>query len=268
MAQTSSNKCDICEEAISKVFCYECQQFLCQTCQTWHEKFPSTRRHTVADSSHTDRSAFTTKLVCEKHNQVYLHYCQNCTSLTCALCVTEDHRGHSFTNVSEKTLSVREDVKKKVDEVTTHLKQLTGHIDDIRSVQLQQVEDDKAKFTSEVRVLSEDIHSIVNFVTDLHNTRANDFLVLQQQNMKRDLTKSEILYQEYSSVATNFERSLQETHDMTFLVQHKPLKKEYDDLDDIPIPEVPQRLEEFKQEGFTTMVIDKMKEKYDLSLIR
>jgi hypothetical protein len=55
---------------------------------------------------------------------------------------------------------------------------------------------------------------------------------------------------------------------MTFLVQHKPLKKEYDDLDDIPIPEVPPRLEEFKQEGFTTMVIDKMKEKYDLSLIR
>jgi hypothetical protein len=30
----------------------------------------------------------------------------------------------------------------------------------------------------------------------------------------------------------------------------------------------PQRLEEFKQEEFTTLVIDKMKEKYDLSLIR
>ena len=267
MAQTSLSKCDICEEAISKVFCYECQHFLCQTCQTWHEKFPSTRRHTVADSSHTDRSPFTTKLVCEKHNQEYLHYCQNCTSLTCALCVTEDHRSHSFTNVSEKTLSVREDVKKKVDEVTTHLKQLTGHIDDIRSVQLQQVEDDKAKFTSEVRVLSEDIHSIVNFVTDLHITRANDFLVLQQ-NLKHDLAKAEKLYKEYSSVATKFERSLHETHDIMFLVQHKPLKKDYDDLDDIPKPKVPQRLEEFKQEEFTTLVIYKMKEKYDLSSIR
>jgi hypothetical protein len=41
---------------------------------------------------------------------------------------------------------------------TTQLKQLAGLIDDIRSVQLQQVEDDKEKFTSEVRVLSEDIH--------------------------------------------------------------------------------------------------------------
>ena len=268
MAQTSSNKCDICEETISKVFCYECQHFLCQTCQTWHEKFPSTRRHTVADSSHTDRSAFTTKLVCEKHNQEYLHYCQNCTSLTCALCVTEDHRSHSFTNVSEKTLSVREDVKKKVDEVTTQLKQLTGHIDDIRSIQLQQVEDDKEKFTSEVRILSEGIYNIVDFVTELQITRANDFLVLQQQNLKHDLAKAEKLYREYSSVATKFEQSLHETHDIMCLVQHKPLKKDYDDLDVIPKPEVPQRLGKVKQEDFTTLVIDTMNEKYDLSLIR
>ena len=268
MAQTSSNKCDICEEANSKVFCYECQHFLCQTCQVWHEKFPSTRRHTVADSSHVDKSAFTTKLVCEKHNQEYLHYCQSCASLTCAICVTDDHRNHSFTNVSEKTLSVREDVKKKVDDVTTQLKQLTGRIDDIRSVQLQQVEHDKEKFTSEVKVLSEDIHSIVDFVTDLHITRANDFFVLQQQSLKRGLAKAEKLHKEHSLVATKFERSLHETHDMTFLVQHKPLKKDYDDLDDIPNPEVPKRLEEFKEEEFTTLVVDKMTEKYDLSLIR
>ena len=264
MAQTLLNKCDICEEAISKVFCYECQHFLCQTCQTWHEKFPSTRRHTVADSSHIDRSAFTTKLVCEKHNQEYLHYCQNCTCLTCAICVTSNHRSHSFTNVSEMTPSLRKYAKKAVDDVTTKLKQLTGLIDDIRSVQLRQVEHDKEKFTSEIRVLSENIHSIVNFVTDLHITRANDFLVLQQ-NLKHDLAKAEKLYKEYSSVATKFERSLHETHDIMFLVQHKPLKKDYDDLDDIPKP---QRLEEFKQEEFTTLVIDKMKEKYDLSLIR
>ena len=267
MAQTSLNKCDICEVAISKVFCYKCQHFLCQTCQTWHEKFPSTRRHTVADSSHIDRSVFTTKLVCEKHNQEYLHYCQNCTCLTCAIFATANHRSHSFTNVSEMASSLRSDVKKTVDDVTTKLKQLTGLIDDIRSVQLQQVEHDKEKFTSKIRVLSENIYSIVNFVTDLHITRANDFLALQQQNLKHDLAKAEKLYKEYSSVATIFEQSLHVTHDITFLVQHKPLKKDYDDLDDIPKPEVPQRLEEFKQE-FTTLVIDKMKEKYDLSLIR
>jgi hypothetical protein len=46
------------------------------------------------------------------------------------------------------------------------------------------------------------------------------------------------------------------------------LKKDYDYLDVIPKPEVPQRLEECKQEEFTTFVIDKMKEKYELSLIR
>ena len=268
MAQTSLSKCDICEEAISKVFCYECQHFLCQTCQTWHEKFPSTRRHTVVDSSHIDRSAFITKLVCEKHNQEYLHYCQQCTCLTCAICATADHRSHSFTDVSEMTPSLRKDIEKTVDDVTSKVKQLTGLIDDIRSVQLRQVEHDKEKFTSEIRVLSETIHSIVNFVTDLHIERANDFLVLQQQNLKHDLAKTEKIYKEYSSVATQFEQSLHETHDIMFLVQHKPLKKDYDDLDDIPKPEVPQRLEEFKQEEFTTLVIDTMDEKYDLSLIR
>lgn len=268
MAQVSSNKCDICEEAISKVFCYECHHFLCQTCQVWHERFPSNKRHTIVDCSHTDRSAFTTKLVCEKHNQEYAHYCQNCTCLTCAICVTEDHRTHSFTNVSEITSSLRQDIKKTADDVTTKLKQLTGLIDDIRSVKLQQIDHDKEKFTSEVRFLSEDIHNIVNCVADLHITRANDFLVLQEQNLKHDLAKSEKVYKEYSSVATKFERSLHEAHDMTFFVQHKPLKKDYDDLDDIPTPEVPQRLEEFKQEEFTTLVIDKMKEKHDLSLIR
>jgi hypothetical protein len=86
------------------------------------------------------------------------------------------------------TPSLRKDVKKTVDDVTTKLKQLTGLIDDIRSVQLRQVEHDKEKFTSEIRVLSENIHSIVNFVTDLHITRANDFLVLQQQNLKHDMS--------------------------------------------------------------------------------
>jgi hypothetical protein len=83
-----------------------------------------------------------------------------------------------------------------------------------------------------------------------------------------DLAKAEKLYKEYSSVATKFEQLLHVAHDIMFLVQHKPLKKDYDDLHVIPKPEVPQRLEEFKQEEFTTLVIDKMKEKYDLSLIR
>lgn len=264
MAQAAVPKCDICEEDISKVFCYECNHFICQSCNSLHGKFPATKRHTVTDSQCVDRSTLMLTLVCEDHKLEFAHYCRDCKCLICTPCVTSVHKGHSFTDIAEVAETSRGDVKNRLEEINNNIKTLSGSIEAFKTTKQTKLQTGTENFTKEVTKVSQDLVRIIETVTETHLTNASNFLVHEKKQLLCNLSKLEKSHGEYYSIHEKFEQILGQKHDVSFFLKQISLAKEFELLDDIPTPEEPRDIEPFKQDCFVKSVIEQIESKYNI----
>ncbi|CAC5406419.1 unnamed protein product [Mytilus coruscus] len=181
MAQVSAPKCDICKKVIANVFCYECRHFLCQSCKSFHEKFPATKRHTVTDSSNVDRSILILATVCEDHKLEFVYYCQDCECLICVQCVTSGHQHHSFTGITEVAAVARGDVMNRLVKIKDSVETVSNLIKAFKRMKKYKLEAGTEKFTREVHEVSQDLVKIIEKVTDINLSYATDFLDLEKQ---------------------------------------------------------------------------------------
>ncbi|XP_063415975.1 transcription intermediary factor 1-beta-like, partial [Mytilus trossulus] len=268
MEQVAVSKCDICKEDIAKVFCYECHQFLCQSCKSFHEKFPATKRHTITDSHNIDRSTLIHKLVCEHHNIEFTYYCRDCECLICSQCVTSEHTGHTITNIAEVAGKAREDVKKRLKHIKDNVKTLSDLIEDFKTTKQADIETGTDNFIKEVNKVSQDLIRIIESIAKINVTNASDFLVFEKQQLLYNVAKLEKSHSEYSSIQERYEQILRDKHDVTFFLNHKSLAKEFELLDDIYHPEEPKEVEPLKTDVFLDSVNERIESKYDLSYRR
>ncbi|CAG2211203.1 unnamed protein product [Mytilus edulis] len=177
MEQVAVSKCDTCKKDIAKVFCYECHQFLCQSCKSIHEKFPATKRHTITDSHSIDRSTLIQKLVCEHHNVEFSYYCRDCECLICAQCVTSVHTGHSITNIAEVAGKAREVVKKRLQQIKDNIKSLSDLIEDFKTTKQTDIQTGTDNFIKEVNEVSQDLIRLIESIAEINLTHASDFFL-------------------------------------------------------------------------------------------
>lgn len=266
-AQVVAQKCDICKEDISKVFCYECKHFICQSCNSWHGKFPATKRHTVTDSQYVDRSTLMLTLVCEDHKLEFAHYCRDCKCLICTTCVTSVvHKGHSFTDIAEVAETSRGDVKNRLEQIKNNIKTLSGSIEAFKTTKQAKLQTGTENFIKEVTKVSQGLVRIIETVTETHLTDASNFLVHEKQQLLCNLSKLEKSHREYYSLHEKFEQILGQKHDVSFFLKQILLTKEFELLDDIPTPEEheePRDIEPFKQDCFVKSVIEQIESKYN-----
>ncbi|CAC5406418.1 unnamed protein product [Mytilus coruscus] len=265
MAQAPAPKCNICKEDIAKVFCYECHHFLCQSCNSWHEKFPATKRHTVTDSQCVDRSTLMLTLVCEDHDLEFAYYCRDCECLICDQCVTSVHKGHSFTDIAEVAATARGDIKNRLEQIKDNIKNLSDLIDDFKTTKQTKLEIGTDNFITEINVVSKDLVRIIETETQTNLTDASDFLVQEKQQLLCNLAKLEKSYSEYYSIHEKLEQILREKHDVSFFLNQISLIKEFESLDDISTPEEPKETKPFKTDSFVDSVIERIASKYNSS---
>ena len=79
--QFSGRRCNFCsqENVISK--CRECNQFLCESCETKHKEILMFNNHTISK-------------LCQKHLDGISHICMKCIQAVCAKCIVLDHADH------------------------------------------------------------------------------------------------------------------------------------------------------------------------------
>ncbi|CAC5359629.1 unnamed protein product [Mytilus coruscus] len=266
MEQVAVSKCDICKEDIGKVFCYECNKILCQSCTSVHEKFPATKRHTVTDSHSVDRSSLIHQLVCKHHNLEFAYHCRCCECLICAQCVTSLHMGHSITGIAEVAATARGDVKKRLETIKDSTKNLSDLIEDFKTTKQTKLQTGTDNFIKEVNEVSQDLTRIIESIAEINLTHASDFLVFEKQQLFYNVAKLNKSYSEYSSIQERYERILKDKHDVTFFFNQTSLAKEFDLLDDIPIPEEPKEIEPLKRDVMVDSVINKIESKYSTKL--
>ena len=101
--------CDICENAAAKFHCNTCGDALCPTCKSHHLKSRGTRNHDIVPYAQKLSPKYLAGLFCHTHKANTPEYwCDTCGVPICGPCITKEHRGHQFSNITT-VLSERRD---------------------------------------------------------------------------------------------------------------------------------------------------------------
>ena len=132
----SKIKCDKCNnksmlETFNNEFyiCFECNMNLCPLCKSVHDK-----THSIINYEYK-------YYICNKHNEKYIKYCEDCKIDLCLFCIKE-HKNHKLISYEDILIDIRElrkkmdnlnmtinEFKKNIEEIITKLKKLENNLD-------------------------------------------------------------------------------------------------------------------------------------------
>ena len=105
----SQIKCDKCKNKNkSNTFnnefyiCYECKMNLCPLCKSIHDK-----THSIINYDNKN-------YICNKHNEIFLRYCEDCNIDLCLSC-TNEHKNHKIVLYEDKIIDIKK-LRKKMNE--------------------------------------------------------------------------------------------------------------------------------------------------------
>jgi len=109
--ESKTSPCEACsddevaEKKDATVYCVECQQKICQTCEQHHKKFKGTRLHSIVNIGEKFMKETYFEMLsanCDKHMGDPLRiYCFQCKLPTCTMCYITDHNSHKWSDVNE-----------------------------------------------------------------------------------------------------------------------------------------------------------------------
>ena len=120
--QEHSPQCGNCEEKKSlKVYCFDCNCFLCENCAEAHKKWKTFRGHHIKEigkfnSSDVQDYARKTN-VCKKHEDELRYYCDKCKMCICRDCAILEHRDHNIISFEQGLDRKKSDMTNKMKEV-------------------------------------------------------------------------------------------------------------------------------------------------------
>ena len=120
----SKIKCDKCKnENKSNTFnnefykCYECKMNLCPLCKLIHDK-----THSIINYDNKN-------YICNKHNEAFIEYCEDCNIDICLLCSNE-HKNHKIILYQDKLIDI-DKLKKKMKEFKNEINKLKNNLEEI-----------------------------------------------------------------------------------------------------------------------------------------
>ena len=137
----SAVPCDICDDPLvaAKFHCNTCGDALCTTCKTRHTKSKGSKHHTIVPYAEKLDPDLIAKLLCHTHQENTAEFwCDTCRDKICAICITNEHKGHELTDMSAKlsdqreaivteTKELRDTMLLKWEETLREAKQLTAN---------------------------------------------------------------------------------------------------------------------------------------------
>ena len=110
------------EKKAATVYCVECQQKLCQSCEQDHKKFKGTSRHSIVNiGDKFEKETFLEALPanCDSHIGEQLKiYCSECELAICMMCYIKAHNSHRCSDVKEVTDEFRNQMAIDVEKTT------------------------------------------------------------------------------------------------------------------------------------------------------
>ena len=121
--------CDICK--INNIYnneiykCITCGNNICSLCKSKHDN-----KHIII--KHEERN-----IICNKHNEKYVKYCNECNKNICIQCIKEheNHKNINFTDIINKIVDNNE-YKEYIDKLINNINEIIYKLEDIKKIML------------------------------------------------------------------------------------------------------------------------------------
>jgi len=134
-------KCEGCDEENATMHCADCGQNMGPVCVASHRRLRVSTSHQLIPLHDALKGKVEVKRVphCQKHVGMEIStYCKTCNGAVCALCITEEHSGHTFCPLSQMTGPLQDQIAdytvimgKREEEVKKAITNLDGAINKI-----------------------------------------------------------------------------------------------------------------------------------------
>lgn len=110
---------------VAKWYCLPCKKNLCPSCRIRHMNSESQTAHHLVESSarHNQQPPARQPNHCPTHpDRDIVVFCRDCSVVICEQCFTEQHGGHTWSDVETAAEEFRQRIQQDIDKVQEHLK--------------------------------------------------------------------------------------------------------------------------------------------------
>lgn len=183
----SSDETDPAMRKLAAVYCVDCQEQLCQSCDDAHTPLKATRFHrrVRVGSQMTSGSILAEQLpvsMCDKHNDEKLKlFCTDCNAVVCMMCFVAAHRSHTCLDVNDVAVEFRS-------QVTADVASVAEGIDRCGDV-LKRLADEKQEFIDRInqleREVCEDAEHLTQIIERHKRTLLANLKTIKQERLKQ-----------------------------------------------------------------------------------
>ncbi|XP_055958459.1 E3 ubiquitin-protein ligase TRIM33-like [Patella vulgata] len=248
------HQCDVCFNIQATCRCRDCQQHLCESCKSTHDKLVGCKGHIVVkidgiseqglkESTFEQPACDVKEDISENSRGAPVHpadfcpnhpkkktktYCKDCLVAVCFKCFLKDHNGHTYLDLQEDDVreQIRDELNKLKVEIEEHINKLQNHSTSLQS-KLSEVEE-AAKSACE----NVDTH-VRNICDKVHE---------MGENVKEEIQKT------YSDENEKFTKLMTDIKGLTEDLQ-SGVKLSTSILEDTSIVQVLERLPNVRQEA-------------------
>ncbi|XP_046336128.2 transcription intermediary factor 1-beta-like isoform X1 [Haliotis rufescens] len=178
-----------------KVYCFECNHFLCDQCESYHAQLESTMNHISVDLGDLTSHPLTeqeTKQKCSSHpDYPVVFYCRetSCRKLICLYCYTKEHSGHDTQDIDDAYDEEKERLKStsnRLDSKITSVKALEP-ITRKASEQRQRIHDAFENIRISVSDRQRHHQQLLNYHYGAFRQTSNENLMLLREQITRTM---------------------------------------------------------------------------------
>ncbi|XP_050399876.1 tripartite motif-containing protein 45-like [Patella vulgata] len=131
-------QCDVCTNNLSMFNCKDCEQYLCDSCKTTHDKLKVCKDHVVVRTGDVQHSQVSRdKDFCSNHEVKEARcYCEDCRVAICSDCTLFSHKDHNFLDLQDVKIQskAREDLKSLQGDLQSQIKEFEKYYDNLTHI--------------------------------------------------------------------------------------------------------------------------------------
>ncbi|CAC5373365.1 unnamed protein product [Mytilus coruscus] len=193
MASASGTLCGVCETQDvvrnAMVWCPECDEGLCTSCEKHHRASKSSRNHEVTSVTNYQQipsSIASIKQYCPEHKKKYQHYCSQHEKPCCPLCLTTNHRKCDFLAIDEiiktsKTSALFDIMEQSIQDMKNNIERIAKD----RGQNLGEIQQQRQRFLTDIK----EIRDKINKHLDKLEQEIKQNIQASEQNAKLQLDR-------------------------------------------------------------------------------
>lgn len=221
------------------IFCLQCKDYLCLSCEKYHESFHATKTHKlvsgeqIPEDFHEAQSFCTSRIMCQCDRNELEMYCRDHNKIICSDCKTIRHRQCQISMLDEYTLEAKQDTDGAISQKANEIKEKITTLKYRRKQDLE-------KLAFETRNCKEDIASIreeINqYLDKIEEKTLNDLDEIRNKHeaiVKQHIVTCNTAMRELSFHFDNFEKARTSADQRLKHITNHKLRETFRDIDSV-----------------------------------